>query len=137
MPRWAWVVVVLAVALYGWLRTAEMRARGAHEVVAVNRTGRLVEDLRVRVGGHELHIAALAPGATARRPLRCERDGTFELSWRSEGEEQPLLWEGGRFHHGPLRMRHRFDLVRGEGVVWRSERITVPAPAGPRERRRG
>jgi len=31
MSRWIWVVLLLAVAVYGWWRTAELRERGAHE----------------------------------------------------------------------------------------------------------
>ena len=136
MPRWVWVVLLLAVAVYGWVRTAAQRERGAHEVVAVNRTGRLVEHLVIRVAGKRVVVPALPPGATARRTLLCDRDGPFEVEWRPEGSDQPLHWTGGRFTHGPLPMRHRFELVRGEGVVWRSERIRSAAKPAPEARRK-
>ena len=135
MRRWVWVVLLLAVAVYGWVRTAARRERGANEVVAVNRTGRAVEDLRIRVGGKLLVVPVLQPGATAKRPLLCDRDGGFELSWRPEGADQDRLWQGGRFIHGPIPMRHRFELVRGDGVVWRTERIRGAAKPPSRARR--
>ena len=134
MPRWMWVALLLAVAVYGWVRTSALRERGAHEVVAVNRTGRMVEGLIIRVGGKRVEVAALAPGATAKRELLCDRDGAFELAWHPEGADHDLDWRGGRFTSGPLPMRHRFELVRGDGVVWRSERIRAAAsPEKPRK----
>ena len=141
MPRWLWIVLLLAVAVYGWVRTSALRERGAHEVVAVNRTGRMVEGLTIRVGGKRVEVPALAPGATAKRPLLCDRDGAFELAWQPEGADHESDWRGGRFTSGPLPMRHRFELVRGDGVVWRSERIrTASAPtkgdAGKKPRKR-
>ena len=136
MSRWIWVVLLLAVAVYGWWRTAELRERGAHEVVVVNRSGRLVEDLRIHVGGKEVRIPALPHGATAKRPLLCERDGAFEFSWRSEDGDREMSWQGGRFSHGPIAMRHRFELVGRDGVVWRTERIATTAPREKPKRRR-
>ena len=136
MPRWIWLVLLLAVAVYGWRRTAALRERGAHEVVAVNRTGRLIEHLSIRVAGKGLEVHDLAHGATAKRKLLCDRDGAFELAWRKEGEDLAAGWKGGRFTHGPLPMRHRFELVRGDGVVWRSERIGASTPASRSERKK-
>jgi hypothetical protein len=138
MPRWVWAVLLIAVAVYGWTRTAALRERGANELVAVNRTGRLVEDLRIRVGGKLVVVPALPPGATARQPLLCDRDGVFELSWRPEGSDHELRWQGGRFSRGPIPMRHRFELMRGDGIVWRTERIRragVPGGAEPKKPR--
>jgi hypothetical protein len=133
MPRWVWLVLLLGLGVYGWMRTSALRERGAHELVAVNRTGRLVEGLTIRVGGKRVEVAALAPGATAKRPLLCDRDGAFELAWLPEGSDHELAWRGGRFTRGPLPMRHRFELVRGDGVVWRSERIRAASPSTKRE----
>jgi len=129
MSRWVLLVLLLVVAVYGWRRTAALRERGANELVAVNRSGRTVEDLRISVGGKQVHVAALAHGATVKRSLLCDRDGAFELAWRTEGVEHELQWQGGRFNRGPIAMRHRFELVRGDGVVWRPERIATKAPA--------
>jgi hypothetical protein len=133
MPRWVLLAVLLAIAIYGWRQTSRAR-HGAHEVVAVNRSGRSIEQLDIRVAGERLAVASLAQGATARLPLRCDRDGGFEVVWRHPGAEHPHHWFGGSFHHGPVRMRHRLEFTRGEGVVWRTERIT-PAKKKSRGRR--
>ena len=125
MPRWLWITLLIAVAAYGWHRTAQSRARGAHEVVAVNRSGRPLEQVRIEVGGRRLDVAALDRGESARFALLCERDDTFELKWRSRGGDLDRHWSGGVFHHGPVRMRYRFEFVAGDGVVWRSERIVA------------
>ena len=121
MPRWLWIAPLLLVAAYGWHRTAQSRARGAHELVAVNRSGRPLERLRFSVAGRRVEVAALEPGATTRVTFRCERDGTFDVAWRPQDGDQDRHWKGGHFTHGPLPMRHRFEFVRGDGVVWRTE----------------
>ena len=122
MPRWLWIVLLLALAGYGWHRTAVSRARGAHEIVVVNHSGRPLEQLSFAVSGRHMLVAALEPGATARRTFRSERDGTFEVAWRPRGGEDDRHWSGGRFSHGPVPMRHRFEFVRGDGIVLRTER---------------
>jgi hypothetical protein len=128
MPRWAWIVLLVLVAAYGWRRTAVARARGAHEIVAINRSGRPLEQLHFRVGGRSVTLAKLEPGAQAKVAFRSERDGSFDLVWRPRGGDQDRHWTGGRFIHGPIAMRHRFEFVRGDGIVWRTERRPMKAP---------
>lgn len=128
MPRWLWLIPLVGIAFYGWIQTSRAR-HGAHEVVAVNKSGRPIEALDIRVAGERLEVPSLAEGATVKLPLRCERDGGFELVWRNPGAEHPHQWFGGGFHSGPVRMRHRFEFTRGDGVVWRTERIAA-AKAG-------
>jgi hypothetical protein len=132
MPRWVWVALLVAVAAWGWRRTAEGRARGPDEIVAVNHTGRDLERLTIAVAGRRTGVSSLASGRTVRLPLRSERDGRFRLAWRMGGTDDEGSWEGGRYTHGPLRMRHRFELIRGGGVVWRSERLPARATRKPR-----
>ncbi len=122
MQRWLWIALGLAIAWYGWNQTARTRARGAHEIVAVNRSGQPLERLRFTVAGRRVVVAALEPGASARMPFRSDRDGTFDVAWRPRGGDHDRHWTGGRFTHGPLPMRHRFEFVRGDGIVWRTDR---------------
>ena len=125
MPRWVWVVLLLAVAAYGWRRTDATRTRGPHEVVAVNRSGSDLERVRISVGGHAISVPSLASGESATLPFRCPHEGPFRVTWRTSGTDGETVWEGGRFTRGPLPMRHRFELVRGQGVVWRCERLAA------------
>ncbi len=122
MRRWLWIALMLAVACYGWNQTARSRARGAHVIVAVNRSGRPLERLRFTVAGRRVVVGALEPGASARMAFRSNRDGTFDVAWRPRGGDLDRHWSGGRFTHGPLPMRHRFELVRADGIVWRTDR---------------
>jgi hypothetical protein len=122
------LALLLGVAAYGWLHTSRQR-HGAHEIVAVNKSGRPLEGIRIRVGGRNFDVASLRQGASARLALLCERDDTFELLWRASGTDSDRHWSGGSFHQGPVRMRHRFEFVAGDGVVWRTEQIPVAAKA--------
>lgn len=121
MTRWLWIGLLVVLAVYGWRRTAESR-RGAHEIVAINRTGRPLDQLRFTVAGRRVTLAHLEPGARASLTFQTTRDGAFELAWRPRGGDQDRHWYGGRLTHGPIAMRHRFEFVRGDGIVWRTER---------------
>jgi hypothetical protein len=127
MPRWVWAVLLLAVSVYGWRRAEALRARGPDEIVAVNRTGRDLDRLTITVAGRRVGAAPVAAGATVRFPLRGDRDGRFRLEWRTREPGHEVRWDGGRFTHGPIAMRHRFELIRGDGVVWRSQRLPARA----------
>jgi hypothetical protein len=129
MPRWAWIALLVLVAAYGWRQTAVLRARGANEIVAINRSGQPLEQLRFTVGGRRITLAKLEPGAQAKLAFLAEHDGTFDLTWRPRGGDQDRHWSGGRFTHGPIAMRHRFEFVRGDGIVWRTERRPEKASA--------
>ncbi len=122
MRRLLLLALLLAAGGYGWKRSAELRSRGTHELVAVNRSGRAISRLRLSVGGEARTIEALADGATAHTAWRCEHDGAFRLAWLVRGREGERHWSGGAFHPGPVLMRHRFEFTSGDGVVWLSER---------------
>ena len=128
------MALLIAIAAYGWQRTARQRAQGTHEIVAVNRSGRPLEAIRIRIGGRHLDVASLRQGASAKLPLLCESDDTFDLSCRAPGSDSDRHWSGGSFHTGPVRMRHRFEFVGGDGVVWRTEQI-LPIKGKARSKR--
>jgi len=135
-PRWLWLALALAVVAYAWNLTARQRS-SAHEIVAVNKSGRPLENLRIHVGGRTFDLARLGQGASTRLAFLCERDDSFEVSWRAPGSDTDRHWSGGSFHQGPVRMRHRFEFVAGDGVIWRTERIApVPEAKAAAKRKR-
>lgn len=139
MRRWLIVAAVLVAGGVGWQRTAALRAHGAHEVVAVNRTGHTLEGLRLAVGGESVSFDSLPIGATARAPFRCPHEGAFDLRWRLRGDGTPRHWKGGRYADGPLPLRYRFEFTRGDGVVANVDRKpvkTVVKTAAKRAQRR-
>lgn len=130
MKRLLLFALVLAAGGYGWKHSDELRSRGTHELVAVNRSGHAIVRLRLSVGGEARAIETLEDGATARTEWRCEHDGAFRLEWKVRGREGERQWSGGAFYPGPLLMRHRFEFTSGDGVIWLSE------PKSPKASRR-
>ncbi|MEY4069960.1 MAG: hypothetical protein RL721_574 [Candidatus Eisenbacteria bacterium] len=131
MGRWLLLALVVVAAWYGWTQHDRWRARGGDELVFRNRTGATLERMRVSVHGHAWAIERLAPDTTVRLVVRSEEDGPFQLEWRVAGIDRESSWRGGTYTHGPLRMRHRFELTPGEGVVWTSERLESRTDAKP------
>lgn len=129
MARWLLVALLLAAGTYGWMRSAARRAHGSHEVVAVNRSGRTLERLRLSVGGESVTLDSLAVGARERVPFHCSHDGTFDVAWRVRGDDEPRHWRGGRYTNGPLPLRYRFEFTRGDGVIAITDRLPADAPA--------
>ncbi len=121
MKRLLLFALIAAAAWYGWKNHDEWRTNGAHELVAVNRSGRAVERLRISIGDQGFALESLEDGATQRLPLRCEHDGTFQLVWQVRGRDGEKQWTGGNFNHGPVLMRHRLEFTGGDGVIWSSE----------------
>jgi hypothetical protein len=138
MGRWALIALLLVAAWWGWTRHDRWRARGHDEFVFRNRTGAVLEDVKVRVRGMRWTLPRLAADTTVVLRVRCEDDGPFELAWRLSGAPGVHTWQGGEFTHGPIRMRHRFELLREDGVVWSAVRLgaaprpTRPKPEAPR-----
>ena len=123
--------LVVFAAWYGWKHQDELRSRGTHEIVALNRSGHAIERVRIAVGGQHFAVESLEDGASETVPMRCDQDGIFELNWNVRGRDGELHWRGGGFNHGPVLMRHRFEFTDGGGVIWSSERIPVKGQPSP------
>ena len=130
MKRLLLFALVAAAAWYGWKHQAELRSRGTHEILAVNRSEQALERVRISVAGEAFAIEALAPGASTRLALRSEQDGLFDVSWNVHGTDGERRWSGGTFTHGPVLMRHRLEFTSGDGVIWSSERMGPDKPRG-------
>ena len=130
MKRLLLFALVAAAAWYGWKHQDQLHAHGTNELVAVNRTQRALERIRLNISGEEFAIEALEPGAKKVLPLKSEQDGEFVLYWNVRGVEGEKHWSGGSYNHGPVLIRHRLDFVDGDGVIWSSERIPGSTPAG-------
>ena len=123
MTRLLFLALIVFAAWYGWHHYAELRRPGAHEVIAVNHTGRVIERLRITVGDQTVVVESLNDGAQAKQPFRCDRDGPFQLTWELRGVMGEKMWRGGTFAHGPILLAHKFDFRERDGVIWSSERI--------------
>lgn len=121
MARWLLLLLVVGAAWYGWRRQDEWRSQGAHELVALNRSGRAIERLRIKIGDQTFAMEVIENGASETLPVRCEHDGIFNLVWNVRGVDGEKRWRGGGFTAGPVLMRHRFEFTGGNGVIWSSE----------------
>jgi hypothetical protein len=134
MVRLLLIALIVFAAWYGWTQHDQWRERGADELVFRNRTGQTLERMKIRVADEGWAIERLAPDTTVKLPVRCEKDGAFQLEWRVKGRDGDKHWKGGDFTHGPIRMRHRFELLAGDGVVWSEERLPQKNTAKKRPR---
>jgi hypothetical protein len=123
MMRLLVIALLIYAAWFGWTRHDRWRERGSDELVFRNRTGQTLERMRVHVADEGWAIERLAPDTTVKLPVRCDKDGSFQLEWRVQGRDGEKQWQGGDFTHGPIRMRHRFELLSNDGVVWSEERL--------------
>ena len=132
MGRWVLIALLVIAAWWGWTQHDRWRARGTDEFVFVNRTGAVLERLQVRVHDMRWSVPRLAADTTVTLRVRCEDDGPFELSWQIAANEGRHRWSGGEYNHGPLRMRHRFELLSEDGVIWTSARLAAVPAQRPR-----
>src|SRR6185503_2683317 len=123
MVRLLFVALVVFAAWYGWHHYAELRETGSSQVIAVNHTGRVIERLRISVGGQTVEMESLNDGAQVKQPFMCDRDGSFSLVWELRGIMGEKMWTGGTFSHGPILLAHKFDFRERDGVIWSSEKL--------------
>ena len=121
MKRLIFLVIIAAIAWYGWKHYDELRGHGTHEAVLVSHSGRAINRIRLTVGGETLVCEALADNATAMLSFKGAQDSGFELAFQPERANAEPHWSGGAFTHGPVLTRHTFEFVDGDGVIWTSE----------------
>jgi hypothetical protein len=127
MKRLIVFVIIAAAAWYGWKHYDGLRGTPANEVVIVNTSGRTLGRVRLSIGDTEYPAYdSLFDGKSVvqKFPL-ATRDGQFHLHWVLQGKMDEPEWSGGMVTSGPVRMRHRLQIMPGDGVVWSS----APIPA--------
>ena len=125
MKRLVLFALLAVAAWYGWKHQDQLRLHGTHLIVAMNRSPRALERVRIQVAGQSFAIEALEQGATTQLGLRSEQDGTFDVVWNVRGIDGERHWTGGNFYHGPKLMRHQLEFVDGDAIIWNSERIAT------------
>ena len=125
MKQLLFLALIAFAAWYGWHHYAELRQLGSHQVIVVNHSGHAIERLRIQAGGQTVVVETLEDGATAKQPLKAERDTPFDLVWQVRSTMGERTWTGGAFSHGPILMAYHFDFREGDGVIWSSERLAT------------
>ena len=139
MSRWVWVVLLLAVAVYGWIDRRAARARRGLKLVAVNRSG-----APGRGPAHQRRRQRCAfPHCRTgpRRNVCCSATGTARSSsWQLRGGDARTELAGRAASvHGPIRPAPPVR-VWSAGAAWSGGRAdaTVAPPealSGGAERR--
>jgi len=116
------VLVLLAGAIwYGYQRDWDFSPGTANDVVLVNRSGHVLERIRVTIGGETVVREELAEDATAKLPFRSQREGEFTVVWHVRGQMGEKNWRGGHLIGGPTASSHTFEFDSENGVVWHAE----------------
>lgn len=120
MKRLIFLLVVGAIAWYGWTHRSELfQHPPAHEIVIENRSGLDVERVRIKVDGQTLVKEKVAEGQDAHLTFRLNRDSAFDLVWMARAEER--TWTGGLATAGPMAQRYVFTIGQGSDVTYRAE----------------
>ncbi len=125
MKRLLMLIVLVAVAWYGWKHFDGLSSGDQNEAVVVNQSSRALLRLRLKAGGETMVIERLEANARATRTFRGGVDATFEMVWAYEGIIGEQHWSGGTITSGPIRMRHMFLMDDGNSVIWNNEVIAA------------
>ena len=117
------LVVVAVAAWYGWHHWAELRQQPKDEAIVENACGQGLLRVRLTVGGETFVRESIPDGGKAEFPFRVTGDGTFTLVWNYEHDQYEKTWTGGQVTPGPMRTRHRIQVMQDGGVVWTAEHI--------------
>jgi hypothetical protein len=121
MKRLILFALVAAAAWYGWQNSDSLRTPAANEAVIVNRSGAVLERVRLTVGGETLVREVIDEEARVSLPFKTRTDAEFRLVWQTRGRMGEMSWSGGRLVGGPTPSKHVFEVLADGGVVWRAE----------------
>lgn len=121
MKKFLLLLIVVAVAWYGWKRfPALLERRPSHEAVVENATGAGLTRVRLLVDGQAFVKEALPDGEKAVFPFRVGRDASFELTWQWADRVGENTWSGGMVPAGPMVQRHTMTIDADAGVLYRA-----------------
>lgn len=116
------VLAILAAALWwGYQRNWDFSSATANDAVLINRTGKVLERIRVTIGGETVVRELLEVDETASLQFRNQREGAFRVVWHVRGQMGEKNWSGGHLIGGPTASRHTFEFDSENGVVWHAE----------------
>ena len=110
--------IIAAAAWWGYQRNWDFSQADANEAVLVNRSGRVLERIRLTIGGETLVREVLEDGERSTLTFRNQREGAFKLVWSARGQMGERSWSGGHLIGGPTASTHTFEFDSENGVVW-------------------
>jgi hypothetical protein len=128
-------VLLVAVGLIAWKTIPGLlERRPRHEAVIENRTGAVLEDLQLKIGGQTFAADSVANDGSVSFRFLIRNDSPFEIRWNWTARPGSGYWKGGVVPAGPLVQRHVLTIDEHGGVVYRRERLDA-APARNTKRR--
>ena len=122
MLRLIIIALVVFAAWYGWSHYGDLlNPRPKHEVVIENRSGRVMDRVRISVGGQGFVRETIANEENAAFRFLINDDATFELVWKWANDEVEHRWTGGNVFKGPMVQRHHIMVDGDAGVTYRAE----------------
>lgn len=118
MKRLLFLVIVAAIAWYGWQnRSGVFGGSTDSEVVLVNGGTRAMMRVRVTVDAQTYVREVVEPGARTKIPVKVGRVSDFRLRWEWRGLEGVPEWRGGEIVPGPPRSRCTLEVFDDNEVT--------------------
>ena len=122
MKRLVILALVCLAAWQGYKHYPDLVKRApSHEAQITNNSQRIMERVRLTVGGQTFVREVLPPGTTAKFPFRVTDDSKFDMVWQWHEKLGEVSWHGGFVPKGPMVQRFRFSVDDEGGVVFQAE----------------
>lgn len=122
MLRLIIVILVVIAAWYGWKHYGDLlNPKPKHDVIIENRSGKVMDRVRLTIGGQGFVRESLANEENATFNFRIDDDATFELVWKWANDEVEHRWTGGNVFKGPLVQRHHILVDPDGGITYHAE----------------
>jgi hypothetical protein len=122
MLRLIILILIVLAAWYGWHHYGDvLNPKPKHDVVIENRSGKVMERVRLTIGGQGFVRESLANEENATFGFRVDDDATFELVWKWAMDDVEHRWTGGNVFKGPLVQRHHILVDADGGITYHAE----------------
>ena len=122
MKRLLFLAFLVFAAWYGWRHYKDLTShRPSHDAVIENHSGRVMERIRLTVGGQTFVKESLADETSVTFPFRVDADATFQLEWKWAGTDIEQRWAGGFVPRGPMVQTHHFTVDPEGNIVFQAE----------------
>ena len=123
MRRLIFLILLAAIAWYGWHHYGDLRSGPSNIAVIQNSSGHPIERVRLIMADQTLVKEVIADGATVEIPFRLAKDSGFQLHWQWGDKVGEMDWTGGSITAGPVVTRQHFTVMGDGGVIWSAEVI--------------
>ena len=122
MKRLLFIAFLVFAGWYGWNHYKDLLTRRpSHEAIIENHSGKVMERIRLSVGGQTFVRESLPDEASITFPFRVASDATFQLEWKWAGTDFDNHWAGGFVPRGPMVQKHHLSIDPEGNVIFQAE----------------